>query len=55
MKLFIAVAVLLWFLCGFVGAWRLEGLDELHWKTVARGPITLIAAFNERPVTVRTD
>jgi hypothetical protein len=51
MKLFIAFAVFVWLVCGFAGAWRLEGLDELHWKTIALGPISLVKAFNEDPIT----
>lgn len=51
MKWFVAFAIFLWFLCGFVGAWMLEGLDNLHVKTIARGPISLVKAFNENPVT----
>lgn len=51
MKLFVAFAVFIWFICGFAGAWRLEGLDDLHWKTIARGPISLVKAFNEDPVS----
>jgi hypothetical protein len=51
MKLFVAFAVVIWFLCGFAGAWRLEGLDDLHWKTIAKGPLSLVEAFNEEPVS----
>jgi hypothetical protein len=50
MKLFVGVAVFLWLLCGLAGAWMLEGDDELHWKAIAKGPITLIKALNENPV-----
>jgi hypothetical protein len=51
MKWFVVFGVFVWLLCGFVGAWWLEGLDDLHLKTIARGPISLIEAFNENPVT----
>lgn len=51
MKLFVALAVFIWLICGFAGAWRLEGLDELQWRTVAKGPISLVKAFNEDPVS----
>jgi hypothetical protein len=47
MKLVIAFAVLFWLLCGLVGAWMLEGDEDLRWKTVARGPISLVKALNE--------
>jgi hypothetical protein len=50
MKLAIGVAVFLWLLCGLAGAWMMEGGDELHWKMIAKGPITLVHAFNENPV-----
>ena len=51
MKLWIGIAVFVWVLCGFAGAWRLEGLGSLHFKTIAKGPITLAKAFNDDPVT----
>jgi hypothetical protein len=51
MKAFVAFGILFWLICGFAGDWMLEGLDELHWKAVARGPITLVKAFDEKPVT----
>lgn len=51
MKLFVAFAVFIWLLCGFIGAWMLEGGGELHLQMIARGPITLIKAFNENPIT----
>ena len=51
MKLFVAFGMFVWLVCGFAGAWRLEGLDELHFKTIALGPISLVKAFNEDPVT----
>jgi hypothetical protein len=50
MKLFVALGVVFWLLCGLVGAWMLEGPDDLHWKMIAKGPITLVRAFNENPV-----
>ncbi len=50
MKAFVVFGVFVWLLCGFVGAWRLEGLGELHFKTIAKGPITLVKAFNDNPV-----
>jgi hypothetical protein len=51
MKLAIAVGIFIWLLCGLVGAWRLEGSDNLHFKSIALGPFTLAKAFNEDPVT----
>jgi hypothetical protein len=50
MKAFFVFAVFVWLLCGFIGAWRLEGLSQLHFKTIARGPITLVHAFHDDPV-----
>jgi hypothetical protein len=51
MKLFVGFFMFFWLICGFAGALMLEGGDDLHWKTIARGPISLITAFNEKPVT----
>ena len=51
MKLFVAVMIFVWILCGFIGAWRLEGLGDMHFKSIARGPLTLVKAFNDNPVT----
>jgi hypothetical protein len=48
MKLFIGFAVFIWLLCGLFGAWM---LDDMHFKTIARGPISLIKGFNENPVS----
>jgi hypothetical protein len=50
MKLFVAVAVFLWLVCGLIGAWMLEG-SNMHLKTIARGPISLVKGFDEHPVT----
>jgi len=52
MKWAIIILVLIWFLCGAAGAWMLDDLDTAHWKTIARGPITLMKAVQEDPVTV---
>ena len=49
MKLFIFVALIVWGICGFAGAWMLDSSD-IRWKAVARGPITLVKAFRETPV-----
>jgi hypothetical protein len=51
MKFAVGTAMLLWLLCGIVGAWMLDDLDADHWKKIARGPITLAAALDEHPVT----
>ena len=51
MKLFVGVMVFIWVLCGSIGAWRLGELNAHHWKTIAKGPITLVNAFNDNPVT----
>ena len=51
MKLWIGVFVLFWLICGFAGDWMIDGLADLHWKEIAKGPITLVDAFNENPVT----
>jgi hypothetical protein len=48
MKLLIGILFITWFGCGFVGAKR---LDDVSFKTVLRGPITLAKALNEDPVT----
>jgi hypothetical protein len=48
MKLLVGFALLFWLICGLGGAWR---LGDMHWKQIAKGPITLIKAFNENPVT----
>ena len=47
-KLFIGFVLFIWLLCGLTGAWW---LGDMHWKPIARGPITLIKAFNDRPVS----
>ncbi len=51
MKYAVIVIVLVWLLCGVAGAWMLGELSGNHWKTVARGPITLVRAINENPTT----
>lgn len=51
MKLAVGIAIFIWLLCGFVGDWILEGRDDLHFKSIAYGPITLADALNEHPVS----
>ena len=38
MKLLLTIGLIFWFVCGFAGAWR---LDDLHWKPILRGPLTI--------------
>ncbi len=52
MKFAIRLAVFLWFLSGVTGAWMIGELNAEHWRTVARGPMTLVKAINDNPVTV---
>lgn len=49
MKWAVIVLVLIWLFCGVAGAWMLDDLDSVHWKTIVRGPITLVRAINENP------
>ena len=51
MKAFVVFAVFIWLLCGLIGAWWLDGLGELQFKSIAKGPITLVKAFNDNPVS----
>jgi hypothetical protein len=51
MKLFLGFVIFFWLLCWLIGAWMLGDLDADHWKTVARGPISLVHGFNEKPIT----
>jgi hypothetical protein len=46
MKLFIGFLLFVWLLCGFVGAWM---LDDMRFKTIARGPMSLLAGYNAAP------
>jgi hypothetical protein len=51
MKLFIIFVLVVWLICGFVGSWWQEGAGNMHFKSIAKGPITLVHAFNDKPVT----
>ena len=51
MKLLVGIILFIWVLCGLVGAWRRDDLDLDHWQTIARGPVTLAKAFNDKPVS----
>lgn len=46
MKFAVGIIVFLWLFCGLIGAWILDDLDANHWKRIASGPITLVAALN---------
>lgn len=50
MKWAIIFLVVIWFVCGAVGAQMLGELDKDHLKVVARGPITLVKAVNSSDV-----
>lgn len=52
MKMFVGLGVFVWLLCGAIGAWMKDDLDQ--WEMIAKGPITLVKAINEHPVTVPT-
>ncbi len=52
MKFAIGITLVLWLLCGLIGAWMLGELNTDNWKKVARGPITLASALQEHPVTI---
>jgi hypothetical protein len=47
MKSFLVFAVVLWLLCGLIGAWMLRANGTLEPSMIAMGPITLVKAFNE--------
>jgi hypothetical protein len=48
MKLLIGFLVVIWLACGLLGAWR---LGDMRFKTISRGPIALVKAFNDAPVS----
>ena len=48
MKAFAAVGAFIWMICGLAGGLM---MGDLHWKPIAKGPITLSKAFNDDPVT----
>jgi hypothetical protein len=49
MKPLLAVGLTIWLVCGLAGAWM---ESDLHWKPIARGPLTLQEAFNDDPVII---
>jgi hypothetical protein len=48
MKIFAAIGGFIWLICGLAGGWM---MGDLHWKPIAKGPITLAKAFRDDPVT----
>jgi hypothetical protein len=48
MKLLIIILATIWLMCGLFGAWW---LGDMHFRRVALGPITLVKAFDDQPVT----
>jgi hypothetical protein len=54
MKLWVGFGVFVWLLCGAVGAWMKDDLQLDQWQVIAKGPITLVHAINEHPVTIPT-
>ncbi len=51
MKWAIGVLLVVWLLCGLIGAWWLDELNSRHLKTIALGPISLAKAYHESPPT----
>ena len=51
MKILLMVGLAFWGICGVAGGWM---LDDFHWRTVVRGPLALVQAFNDDPVTIPT-
>ena len=47
MKWAFGLIVFIWLMCGLIGAWWLDDLDLKYWKVIAKGPITLVRAYNE--------
>ena len=48
MKLLIGILIFIWFACGLIGAWR---LNDMRLSTIVRGPIAMVKAFNDAPVS----
>lgn len=48
MKLLIIILIVIWFACGLFGALR---LNDMTIRTIVRGPLTMVKAFNDAPVT----
>jgi hypothetical protein len=51
MKFAVGIGPFFWLLSGIIGAWMMDDLDLVHWKRIARGPITLAEALNDEPIT----
>lgn len=51
MKLAVGIIVFIWLLCGLVGDWIIDGRDDLHFKPIIYGPITLADALNDHPMS----
>jgi hypothetical protein len=49
MRLALGLALFVWLLCGLAGAWMLHPNGELGLKPIARGPLTLVEAFEQEP------
>jgi hypothetical protein len=47
-KPYVIGAIIIWFVCGIVGAWML-GQQKVDIRTIAGGPLTLVKGF-EKPV-----
>nr|NUR37129.1 hypothetical protein [Sphingomonas sp.] len=45
MKPYVIGAIVIWFLCGIVGAWML-GQQRVDLRTIAGGSVTVFEAFN---------
>jgi hypothetical protein len=52
MKLFVIFVLFIWLICGLAGDWWQEGAGNMHLKAIAKGPITLVHAMNDKPVTI---
>jgi hypothetical protein len=50
MKFFVVFGMMIWLICGVIGAAWDEGLGNMHFKTIAKGPISLVHAINQNPV-----
>ena len=50
MKIAVGVAVFVWLVCGLIGDVMLEDGEDLRFKKIVRGPITLVEAINAEPV-----
>lgn len=51
-KYLVGIIVFLWLLSGLIGAFMEDELSPQNWQAIAKGPITLIHAINDNPLTV---